>query len=80
MANDKKGDPTDPKNQVISSSPLADQIPKEISKMLEGGAKARAATDLECALACFDMDIGYARSYQEEPRCQLQSSSYYINI
>jgi hypothetical protein len=40
MADDKKGDPTDPKNQVISSSPLADQLPKEISKMLEGGAKA----------------------------------------
>jgi hypothetical protein len=47
---------TDLKNQDNIIKPSVDQLHEEIPKMLEERAKARAAADLEHALACFEVD------------------------
>ena len=44
---------TDLNNPKHITKPSANQLPEMIHKMLEEGEKARAATDLEYALACF---------------------------
>ena len=43
-------------NKIVDGKPSADQLPEEICKMLEERVKAQAATDLEYALTCFEMD------------------------
>ena len=42
--------------KIADGKPSADQLPEEIRKMLEERTKAQAATDLEYALTCFEMD------------------------
>lgn len=44
---------TDLNNPKHITKPSANQLPKMIHKMLEEREKARAATNLEYALACF---------------------------
>ena len=49
-------DKTDLKNQDNIIKPSVHRLPEEIRKMLEERAKARAAGDLEHALACLELD------------------------